>query len=215
MGLGRRAILCNAAGLAAFAAAAPAHAAIRCTAFDARGIQFCEAGLDRNLGAVTAKQEHSQWCWAACISAIFAYHGFPVDQDRIVEATYGRRVNLPAHGRAIASATNRLWTDDGGRRFTSRCQVLWDTGAFVARPDAAAQAAQELAAGNPLIFGALGHAMVLTAMSFARDARGHGQPTQAIVRDPWPGRGRRALAAEEWMSAVFLARVRVVAGGGK
>lgn len=215
----RRSFIRGGAALAVAAAtwpARPAHAVIRCTAFDARGLQLCEAGIDRNLGAVTAKQEHSQWCWAACISAIFAYHGYPVDQDRIVAATYGRVVNLPAHGRAIARATNRTWRADDGRTFTSRCEVLWDTGAFVARPDAAGVAAQELASDFPLIIGAIGHAMVLTAMSYIRDAQGRGQPTAAIVRDPWPGRGRRPLAEAEWLQTRFLARMRVTAGrGGK
>lgn len=214
---GRRSFIRGAAGLAAAIAACttrPAQAVIRCTAYDARGLQLCEAGIDRNLGAVTAKQEHSQWCWAACISAIFAYHGYPLDQDRIVAATYGRAVNLPAHGRAIARATNRTWRADDGRSFTARCEVLWDTGAFVARPDAAGVAAQELASDFPLIIGALGHAMVLTAMSYVRDARGRGQPTAAIVRDPWPGRGRRPLTEAEWLQTRFLARMRVTAGGG-
>lgn len=215
----RRAFILGGAGLAIGAAAAawtwprPAQAALRCTPFDARGIQLCEAGLDRNLGAVTAQQQNSQWCWAACISAIFNYHGYPVEQGRIVAATYGQLVNLPAHGRQIAAATNRPWQDVRGRTFASQCQVLWDSGAYVARPDAAGQAAQELAQGHPLIIGAAGHAMVLTAMSYARNAAGGGQPTQAIVRDPWPGRGRRPLEAREWMQIQFLAKVQVSGGG--
>jgi hypothetical protein len=220
----RRAFILGGASLAAGAAMAwawtrPAQAALRCTPFDARGIQLCEVGLDQNLGAVTAQQQNSQWCWAAVISAIFAYHGHPVDQARIVAATYGQLVNLPAHGRQIAAATSRSWRDMRGRTFVSQCQVLWDSGAYVARPDAAGQAAQELAEGNPLIIGAAGHAMVLTAMTYARNAMGGGQPTQAIVRDPWPGRGRRALQPYEWMQIQFLAKVHVSAiagpGGGK
>jgi hypothetical protein len=203
-------------GAAAWTWARPAQAAMRCAPFDGRGIQLCEVGLDQNLGAVVAQQEHSQWCWAACISAIFNYYGYPVEQGRIVAATYGRLVNLPAHGREIATATNRPWQDRSGRPFTSRCEVLWDSGAYVARPDAAGQAAQELAQGEPLIIGAAGHAMVLTAMSFARNAMGAGQPTQAIVRDPWPGHGRRALQPQEWMQVQFLAKVHIagIAGGG-
>ena len=98
------------------------------------------------------------------------FHGYPVDQSRIVSATYGQTVNLPAHGRQIAAATNRPWQDDRGRTFASHCEVLCDSGGYVARPDAAGQAAQELAQGDPLIIGAAGHAMVLTAMSYARKA---------------------------------------------
>src|SRR5262249_6979295 len=158
----------------------------------------CEAGLDDNVGAVQAQQEHSQWCWAACISAVFRYYGYAVPQARIVTDTFGQLVNAPAVGPQIAAATHRQWVDDRGPRFAARCEVLWDSGLNVTRPDAVAQSAQELALGHPLIIGATGHAMVLTAMAFARDARGNGQPTQAIVRDPWPGRGRRQLAPQEW-----------------
>jgi hypothetical protein len=217
----RRALILGGASLAIGGAAAwawtrPAHAALRCTPFDGRGIQVCEVGLDQNLGAVQAQQQNSQWCWAACISAVFNFHGYPVDQGRIVAATYGQMVNLPAHGRQIAAATNRPWRDERGRPFTSRCEVLWDSGGYVARPDAAGEAARELAQGDPLIVGAAGHAMVLTAMSYARNAQGAGQPTQAIVRDPWPGRGRRALEPREWAQIVFLAKVDItgVPGGG-
>jgi hypothetical protein len=219
MHVDRRAFILGGASLAlgipaAWLASRPAHAALRCTPFDGRGIQMCEVGLDQNLGAVTAQQEHSQWCWAACISAIFNYHGHPVDQGRIVASTYGQVVNLPAHGRQIAIATSRPWQDDRGQPFESHCEVLWDSGEFVARPDAAGQAARELAQGDPLIIGAAGHAMVLTAMSYARNQMGNGQPTQAIVRDPWPGRGRRPLLPQEWAQVVFLAKVHVVAAGG-
>lgn len=141
-------------GAATWAWTRPAQAALRCTPFDGRGIQVCEAGLDQNVGAVQAQQQNSQWCWAACISAIFSYHGYVVEQGRIVAATYGQLVNLPAHGRQIAAATNRPWQDSRGRAFSSHCEVLWDSGAFVVQPDAAGQAAQELAQGHPLIIGA-------------------------------------------------------------
>jgi hypothetical protein len=211
MPINRRSLLIG--GAVAFAFTRPASAALRCTPFSNQGVQLCEAGLDQNVGAVQAQQEHSQWCWAACISALFHYYGYDVPQARIVTATFGQLVNAPAVGPQIAAATNRNWVDDRGRQFAARCEVLWDPGLHVAQPDAAAQSALELAQGHPLIIGAGGHAMVLTAMSFARDAQGNGQPTMAIVRDPWPGRGRRQLAPQEWMATQFLAKVHVTGGG--
>ena len=84
---------------------------------------------------------------------------------------------------------------------------MWDTHFFVARPDAAIEAARELADDNPLIVGATGHAMVLTAMTYARDVAGNGQPLSLTVRDPWPGRGRRQLSPQEWAGTSFLAKV--------
>lgn len=194
-------------GVGGLALAAPAGAALRCTPFSPTGVQVCEAGIDSRVHVVQALQQSSQWCWAACISAIFAFHGYTVSQQRIVQATYGRSVNLPAHGPQIAAATSRTWQTDDGVTFNGRCEVLWDRQFFVGRPDAPAEAAHELADDQPLIIGTGGHAMVLTAMTYARDAYGRGQPQAAVVRDPWPGRGRRQLSPQEWYGTTFLAKV--------
>jgi hypothetical protein len=70
-------------------------------------------------------------------------------------------------------------------------------------------AAQDLSANMPLIVGAMGHAMVLTALTYWRDVYGRGQVVDAVVRDPWPGRGRRSLTPQEWYSVNFLIRIRV------
>ena len=52
-------------------------------------------------------------------------------------------------------------------------------------------AAQDLAENHPLIIGTGGHAVVLTAVTYVQDEWGHSDVTSAIVRDPWPGRGRQ------------------------
>jgi hypothetical protein len=188
----------------------PAKAALRCSPFDPRtGVQICESGIDGRVRGVEALQRNTQWCWAACISAVFDFHGVSVQQDRIVQATYGRAVNLPAIGPQIAAATSRTWRTDDGEAFTAQCEVLWDSQFNVGRPDAPAEAARELADDQPLIIGTGGHAMVLTAMTYAHDAYGRGQPMVAIVRDPWPGRGRRQLSPQEWYGTGFLAKVHV------
>ncbi|MBV8190396.1 MAG: hypothetical protein JO339_24350, partial [Alphaproteobacteria bacterium] len=70
-----------------------------------------------------------------------------------------------------------------------------------------AEAARELADDQPLIIGTGGHAMVLTALTYFRDVYGNGQPLSAVVRDPWPGRGRRELSRQEWYGTGFLAKV--------
>ncbi len=209
---GRRAVATGAAAaLAVSVLQLPAQAAVRCVPVDTFGTQLCEAGIDNRMRSVVASQQNSQWCWAACVGAIFAFHGFEVDQRRIVQATYGQAVNLPAHGRQIAAASSRNWTTDDGRRFTAYCDVLWDSQFHVGRPTAVADAAQELAEERPLIIGTGGHAMVLTAMTYLRDGYGRGQPHAAVVRDPWPGIGRRPLSTQEWYGTSFLARIRVAA----
>lgn len=187
----------------------PVQAALRCTPFNPMGVQTCEAGIDGRVRSVQALQQNSQWCWAACITAIFAFHGMQVSQQRIVRATYGRAVNLPAIGPQIAAASSRSWQTDDGEAFEAECEVLWDSQFFVGRPEAPAEAARELAQDQPLIIGTGGHAMVLTAMTYARDVHGRGQPVAAVVRDPWPGRGRRMLSPQEWYGTNFLAKVHV------
>jgi len=209
---GRRAVVAGAIAMLTVAALAPrsAKAALRCVPVDGYGTQLCECGIDNRVRNVVANQQNSQWCWAASVSAVFAFHGFDVSQHRIVEATYGRVVNLPAHGPAIAAASSRAWTTDDGRRFSAYCDVLWDSQFHVGRPTAVADAANELAQDQPLIIGTGGHAMVLTAMTYLRDIDGRGQPRAAVVRDPWPGVGRRLLSAQEWYGTSFLARIRAV-----
>src|SRR5579864_7442162 len=70
-------------------------------------------------------QRASQWCWAACISMVFAFHGHPIRQERIVEEAYGGLYDLPSgSGRNIARQLDRSWVDDRGRPFRSRLLSL-------------------------------------------------------------------------------------------
>jgi hypothetical protein len=131
---------------------------------------------------------------------VFRYYGFQVPQEQIVQQTWGGIVNLPAYPAHILANLNRPWVDLSGRRFS----VSGD--AFSANP---ITAAQDLAQDMPLIIGTMGHAMVLTALTYFVDQSGNGAVTEAIVRDPWPGRGRRVLVAQEWYGTNFLARIRV------
>lgn len=206
-GLTRRAVLAGCAALLS----TPATAAMRCSEWMRPGYRQCEVGLDQNLGAFVAagSQRQSYWCWAASISAIFAYYGHPVAQERIVAKVFGEAVNMPAYGGQIAEATTGDWIDDSGRRFRAGCEVLWDNDAFFGRPDALAQAAWELSAGNPLIIGSISHAMVMTALLYTLDQAGNAWPQVITVRDPWPGQGRRYLSPYEMAGTRFLAKVRL------
>jgi hypothetical protein len=165
------------------------------------GVQACIAGIPQEqMDTVEVAQEQSEWCWAACIEMVFTFWGHPIGQEQIVEQTWGQLVNMPAQPSQIIADLNRSWTDSNGRRFRSRGDVF---------SASAATAAQDLANGMPLILGSLGHAMVLTAISYNRAPSSQGQVTGAIVRDPWPGRGRRLLSAQEAASTMLLARIRV------
>ena len=180
------------------------NALLRCAPFDHMGFQRCEAGIDSNIANVVAAstggQHMSQWCWAACIEMIFRYYGFNISQSEIVQQTWGHIVNLPGHPYQIIASLNRPWQDAYGRNFF----VSGDT--FSASP---ITAAQDLSQNMPLIIGTMGHAMVLTSLTYIRDIHGNGDVLEAVVRDPWPGRGRRILSAQEWYSTSFLIRIRV------
>lgn len=173
---------------------------LQCTAYNQAGVQQCQVGIDSNLIPVTASQQMPEWCWAASISMVFGYYGFPVSQSRIVEEVWGEAADMPAGPDQILSDLNRDWKDDNDNKFTASGE------SYDANPTTASQ---DLAQDMPLIIGTMGHAMVLTSLVYVRDVTGNGSVQQAIVRDPWPGRGRRVLTPQEWYSAQFLARIRV------
>lgn len=181
-----------------------ASALLHCTPFNFQGIQQCEAGIDSRLAHVSAAsvggQHMTQWCWAACIEMVFRYYGLHVPQETIVQQTWGGIVNLPGQPNQILANLNRPWRDSRGRGF----YVSGD--AFSANP---MTATQDLSNDMPLIIGTMGHAMVLTSLTYVRDQFGRGDVTAAVVRDPWPGNGRRVLSAQEWYNTSFLARIRV------
>lgn len=167
------------------------------------GLQRCTAGINSNLLLYTFNdtQNLNEWCWAASIQMIFEYYGHDISQARIVQETFGTIINMPAQPEQILLALNRGWTDDSDVEF----QVVAETND--ANP---ITASQDLGSDMPLIVGALGHAMVLTALTYNRDNYGNGQVIDAVVRDPWPSNGRRrSLTPQEWYNISFLARIRV------
>ena len=173
-------------------------------------MELCTVGV--RIGPVpTARQACQNWCWAACVEAIFSLHGFPVYQEEIVQTLYGQLVCRTATGPNIVNTINsRPWVSRRGDRFRARARPLVDLSFGVQNPRAAAQASQQLAAGKPLINGATGHATVLTAMTYLRDQFGNGQPVELVVRDPWPfAPNRRVLTPSEVHGTFFLASVDV------
>lgn len=182
----------------------PASALLTCTPFNHQNIKKCAAGIDSRLAHVSAAsvggQHMNQWCWAACIEMVFRYYGLRVPQEAIVQQTWGGIVNLPGQPHQILANLNRQWRDSNGHLFnvsgnsSSANQIT---------------ASQDLSNNMPLIIGTMGHAMVLTSLEYVLDRHGNGNVTAAVVRDPWPGRGRRVLSAQEWSNTSFLARIRV------
>jgi hypothetical protein len=164
--------------------------------------------LDSQLlqNAPATRQLRSQWCWAACISMVFAYHGHPVHQQRIVERMMGAPVDRPGAGWQITQALGGIWEDERGSRFRSSARVLdLQSGQFEVHNG---HLIAELADDRPFVAGAAGHATLATAMEFTETP--YGPHVHAVtVRDPWPySPPRRSLAPHEMMP-MYLATVRV------
>jgi hypothetical protein len=192
--------------VAVFYHGSPADANVSCGGWQSSSygpVQECQAGILSSLLDVTASdtQHASEWCWAASIEAVFTYYGHPVRQQEIVQTAYGRIVNMPGYPSEIVSLLNRRWVDDYGRPFNVQATTYSAN---------TVTAAQDLAANHPLIVGSLGHAMVLTAETYWRDANGNGRLVAATVRDPWPYNARkRYLTYNELSNVNLLVRIRV------
>lgn len=201
------------AGTGAAAAAAtlprPAQAGSICMPPNMfNGVQLCEVAASHNRPI--QKQQNMYWCWAACIADIFECHGYAVRQKEIVEKIHGIPLDLPAVGPQIMAAINGRWEDLRGNRFKARMQLLWDRHALFGNPRASQIAIRELEQDKPLITGALGHATVLTGMSYARDGWGNVQPMTLVVKDPFPNMPSiRTLHPAEIVNTTFLAAVDV------
>lgn len=178
-----------------------AHALRQC-GFTGPGIEECQVGIASPLiGQVAERQYATEWCWAASMAMVFAYYGHPVSQARIVQETWGGIVNLPGQPSQIFSDLNKSWIDDSGDSFAVQGDVFSVN---------IVTAAQDLDADHPLLIGALGHCMVLTALTYVFNAYGQFQIQGATVRDPWPyNPGERLLTPTEWLGIQFSARVRV------
>jgi hypothetical protein len=177
-----------------------------CPNFDFNGVKMCEAGINSHIAdqTINSPQFRSQWCWAACISMIFDYYDHPVAQSRIVRRIFGSSmVDIPAMPHQILQALNISWEDDNGDRF-------YPEGAQIMTPDRNRNnilASQLLSQDTPIIIGSLGHATVLTAMSWAEDVYGRYIINSLTVRDPL--RGRRTYLPQEAGFSHFMAVVRV------
>jgi hypothetical protein len=211
--IGRRAFLAGAGA----AMAAPAAAEIACTDFVGPapwGLQRCVVGLP-SVRVMGAGQACRNWCWAACIQSLFATAGFVIaDQRRIVAALFGRGdLCASATGAQIVGTIGRDWQADDGRWFRAAALPLMDLSLNLWRSDVAQVVSNDLAAGYPLINGAVGHATLMTAMTYLRDHRGNGMVEDITVHDPFVPLGQaavaRSLTPAERMGTFFVAQVRV------
>lgn len=222
------------AGLpAAVLAQAPiARAGTRCAAADGRGNQECISAIER-LKMETVRQRCRDWCWAACIQAVFSLQGRETGQEWAVEKIFGSSKCTPdgvgANVDQTVRAINGEWIDQYGFKFQAGAQSLpdatlilltsaqapgsnlaTDTATQLFFNDGAKQIVAELDAGRPLIIGAAGHATVLTAATYVKDRSGTIWLTELVVRDPWgDSPNLRTLTAAEVRDAFFVVRAWV------
>lgn len=197
------------AALATLVLALPAQAEETCTTPDTNGVSQCHAGLAaEHVRELAVVQEQPQWCWAASISMIFAHHGYTVRQEEIVKDGYGVAANLPApSGQAMTNALSRAWVDEHDRPFQGKAYA---SDALASQYQVSDQKVlAELVSGNPLLIGAMGHAVVLVGLRYERSAKGNVRIISGTVIDPQPGRGIRPLLAGE-MHPTYVAAVQVM-----
>lgn len=146
----------------------------------------CSAMIDpAKFQGVPAPQEKTQWCWAACISMVCRWYGYPMKQDRIVNEIYGGTVNMPANDENLTKALNHTWTADDGRKFKISAETF--SPALGTASISNERIIDDLSNDRPLINGSRTHATVVARVDYIKAA---GQPPQVLrahVIDPWPG----------------------------
>jgi hypothetical protein len=131
------------------------------------------------------RQNCPQWCWAASISMIFSSNGHPVQQQRIVQTTFGAQLCAPSGNPiTIARDLSRSWIDDSGTPFQSNVAAAYDawngvnnlSNAFIVN---------QLENDKPLLYCNTHHAMVLVAVDYIDTPAGP-NVIAAGVLDPYP-----------------------------
>jgi hypothetical protein len=131
------------------------------------------------------RQKCPEWCWAASASMIFAMHGHPINQSRIVSTVFGSAACVPAGITArIAGVLSSSWMDDGGSAFQANVIAAFDPANGVNAIDNAI-IVNELAQNRPLLYCNTQHAMVVVSVDYYATPMGP-NVQEVTVLDPWP-----------------------------
>jgi hypothetical protein len=195
-------------GLAA-ATPLPALASGKCVSVAYGGSCTSSLSFDSVLRNFTFEQQ-DRWCWAAAVSLIFAFYGYRVSQEAIIERAYDGSFDLTGDFVENARQLNRPWADDRGRIFESSVTPLFAVAPY-AENAANAEMISALDHGQPVLLCDARHAMVLTAMSYVNNPAAP-QVTRATVIDPWPDRDPHVYAlAPEDLTAPPAGRLHLAA----
>lgn len=208
----RRSFFTNAAALLtsctaiADAAAAQAAAKTVCGFDKRRKANVCTVRLSGPLQYFPAKKGGSEVlsCWLACLQMVFKYHGYNVQAATILHDIYGG--NMPKAPWQDLSGFSKGLVDDNHHHLSFSTEKL---------SVRASDAAELLAENQPLIIGAFGHPVVLTAMSYTGDRLGGMTIVDATVLDPAPGKGTRIVSSPDWVNVTFITRISAHKAGAK
>jgi hypothetical protein len=179
-------------------------------------VQTCNLYLDPQKFSVTANvavdpQQQANWCWLASIEMAFRYYGYIVPQQKILELLWGRIEDMPGRPEQIIAATNRVYAEEGGRRF--RAESIQEQSWF--------DASYAISRNVPVLCGyaqagGVGHMTMIIGMQcqFLYDVFGQvvdSRVVEVVVWDPWPGVGVRDLTPTEFNSVFSLIAVGAVA----
>jgi len=168
---------------------APAHAFAtgRCVSVAYGGV--CTSALAFNTVLRNFDFQHSdRWGWATAISLIFAYYGYRVSPEAIIDKAYDGMFDLTGDYVQNARQLNRPWVDEIGRTFVSQMKPLFAVTPY-AQNTAQAEMVAALDRGQPVLICDNRHAMVLTSISYA-SAPSAPEIRRALVVDPWPDNDR-------------------------
>jgi len=155
----------------------------------------------------TGRQRSANWCWAASIQMVLNYHGLYVTQEEIVTRIYGQLVDQPGQPEQILQALSGWAPDTRGRYSTIIAEPYSISGPSLVT---------DLVYRWPLIVGlkgeSIGHAYVLTAVTYEVDRFNNPIFKSVVLRNPWPNSpSREEMSWDDFMSRVmFATRVHVV-----
>jgi hypothetical protein len=238
--ISRRRVLAGIAGIAGATAFGPVRvfAAEECTAVDAEARQ-CTVGIDIGVETVRQRCDNWCWAACIqTIFAVHNHDVAQESAVEKIFGSDPQTNCQPAGDAEIVAAINGRWVDAYGAEFTATAETLpMSTVAVSAsqldptqtdpaviatnlannmffRGDDLRVIVNELENNNPLILArmgvTIGHAVVLTAMSYVEHASGWIDLTEMAVRDPWPeSLNLRRLSSNEILNTFSLIKVTV------
>ncbi|HTQ15028.1 MAG TPA: hypothetical protein VMH86_14220 [Rhizomicrobium sp.] len=175
----RRAFLGGALGLMA---PASALAAGKCVSVAYGGVCTTALRFDAALRSFDFDR-YDRWGWTSAVSLIFAYYGYRVAPETIVDKAYDGTFGLTGDFVENARQLNRPWVDETGKAFECVVRPIFAMTPY-AQNVAIGEMIGSIDRGQPVLLCDLRHAMVLTSVTYRNDPVSP-QVKRAEVVDAW------------------------------